>query len=886
MQSSRPLNNLTAIERRIAAGEKPEDIPDNEDLFGARFMTPEKRAQVRSELEGNVAGSVKGIAERQKDINQLPPPPEVEKVANAKTFREGWDAFKEHPIKVIAHLGAESAALSAPGILGSLAAGPVAGLTIGATAAGLGSYGVDYASEILDGLRDAKVDLTDEGAIKKAMSDPALMEKIGQKAHAHAVPVAALDAASMKMAGASLLPKAVRPSNVVAEKLAELPLQAPLQGAMGGLGEFAGQQAAGDEVKPGAIIAEVLGEFAGTPHEAATAVMSKPHAAGAAVAGQPSTPVTAADVEGQVAAGGIQVAPDPGGPTQPMPTDTPVTTTSGGVNTTTTLHGPAEAYTVAPDEVGKPTLKPTAMPIEDIAAQVAGTQQQIPPQAAERSEPVQGLYSRLRSWVEEKGPSKLPAHEWLAKLQGNNAFKGEELQDLQLPAYFEGRRGQHVTKEEVLAQVDAMTAPLVEVTRTPMSPEDKIAQQAAIEAQIRAVATANQLVDPATGVIDLAHPMLASLVEQYTNVEDAAGWAKYGQYTTPGPRESYTELTLHLPSRGATVKPENVALGQVKVVGEDTYGYHYAEPNEVVLVRMTTRTGINGERIALLEEGQSDVLQALKAGAEIPDMVYKQGWPALGVTRFLMWAAQNGYTHIAWVNSAEQMRRYPLGTAEQVASCKRGMEHFYDKVIPGIMKRFARDLGGTVTTTMIPDTAYEVRPWGMDPATGVVTAWGVFDPRRQTPVMTSADQVYAEEFAQRNTAHSTFQSMELPQLAIDTINMGMPTYSKEEPAGATMAPVQPGGPRTVQALVPLTKALDSLIKKLNLGISLKIVAHEQTIEFKRRNAQGKMVTVEEAEYPRNGSPHRTVVGCTHGWRDSCVGRKARERQRFVGHDNP
>jgi hypothetical protein len=200
---ARPLNNLTSIEERIAAGEKPESIPDAEDLFGARFMTPEQRAGLRTELQGNVAGSVKGIAEREKDIKALPTPPEVAAVSNAKTFREGWEAFKEHPIKVIAHLGAESAASSAPGIVGSLVTGPVAGLTAAAAVAGAGSYGTDYAGEILDGLRDAKVDLNDEAAIKKAMSDPKLLEKIGQKAHAHAVPVAALDAASMKMAGAS-----------------------------------------------------------------------------------------------------------------------------------------------------------------------------------------------------------------------------------------------------------------------------------------------------------------------------------------------------------------------------------------------------------------------------------------------------------------------------------------------------------------------------------------------------------------------------------------------------------------------------------------------------------------------------------------------------------
>jgi hypothetical protein len=303
----------------------------------------------------------------------------------------------------------------------------------------------------------------------------------------------------MKMAGASLLPKAVRPSNVVAEKLAELPLQAPLQGALGGAGEAAGQQMAGDELKPGAILAEMFGEFAGTPHEAATAIMSKPHVAGAPT--QPGTPATEADIAAQVAAGGIQVDTGPGSPTTPLPTNTPVTAVADGVKTTTTLHGPAGAYTTQADETGKPTLKPTMSPGEwidhvnetatslypDVAgptgeavispqamafengahgypvnqglpldtpietvmgAYAEGQQFAAMPQAAEReSVPVEGLYSRVRRWA-ETAPTKLPAHEWAAKLRNNNAFKGEEVQDLYLDQYLEGRAGQTVTRED------------------------------------------------------------------------------------------------------------------------------------------------------------------------------------------------------------------------------------------------------------------------------------------------------------------------------------------------------------------------------------------------------------------------------------------------------
>ena len=173
---------------------------------------------------------------------------------------------------------------------------------------------------------------------------------------------------------------------------------------------------------------------------------------------------------------------------------------------------------------GAAILKPTKLP-------------PTVPLAAEReSVPVEGLYSRLQRWVSEKGPAKLPAHEWAAKLRGNNAFKGEEVADLHLAEYLEGRRGQHVTKEELLAHAAAMTAPLVEVTRVPLSPMEKRAQIAQIEGQIRAIAQADPNARTVDGTPNFSHPLIEPLVEQIANIHQSTEWAQYEQYTTPGPR--------------------------------------------------------------------------------------------------------------------------------------------------------------------------------------------------------------------------------------------------------------------------------------------------------------------------------------------------------------
>jgi hypothetical protein len=130
---------------------------------------------------------------------------------------------------------------------------------------------------------------------------------------------------------------------------------------------------------------------------------------------------------------------------------------------------------------------------------------------------------------------------------------------------------------------------------------------------------------------------------------------------------------------------------------------------------------------------------------------------------------------------------------------------------------------------MIPDTKYEVRPWSMDPATGVVTQWGIFDPRRTTPVALASNQVTAEEYAQRNTAHTILPSMTLQQSALDTINMGMPSYSREDfthaSEGAEIGATSTANPMKVEAVQPEEKDINVGAHSSAMGVWATMV-HE------------------------------------------------------------
>jgi hypothetical protein len=703
-------------------------------------------------------------------------------------------------------------------------------------------------------------------------------------------------------------------------------------------GEYGIFTGAGQAAAVGGILGAGVGGLVHAP-----SLVTGGRAGGGAVPVPSGETVTPEDIAAQVAAGGIQVH-DPNAIGPPLPTNEPVTTVEGGVKTTTTLHGPAPAYTVTAKPGEAARLEPTPEKIvtaaiqsggqiytgavhtdaiesaakalgvdpetimadeakwdlggfvtnlgryvtreeaQDIAERNDQIDKTLPgyapgkrlaaetikteedprfyteaqkrldavnarPQTADReSTPVTGMYSRLRAWVQEKGPSRLPANEWLAKLTNNNAFTKEEVQDLQLPTYLTGLMSggtrPTLSKQEMLDYIDTMTAPLVEVTRAPLSETEIATHTAALESQIREIAAANPSVTSAGGGVNLNHPLVAPIVDQIVNLRSDANWAQYEKYTTPGPRTSYTELTMHLPSRGEEMVRKPSISGWESAGGEDLYdrpdyiGAHYTTPNEIVTIRLTVRETADGQKVAVFEEGQSDMLQALKKGAELPfDPPYKEGWPALGFTRFLMWATQQGITRVAWANSAEHMRRYPGGTVDQVAARRRGMEHFYDKIIPSIAKKWARNLGGTITTTIIPDIAYEVRP--VEPVVlegGVaLPQWGVFQEGGTRVLATGGDLVYMNEMAQRNTSHSTLPTMILPQSAIETIQRGVPSYAAREDLvtydNVGMS-AEPGvSQMSVSAAEPLVKALDSLIRRMRLGVNVKIVLHPRVIRF-------------------------------------------------------
>lgn len=259
------LADLDRVEATLAAGGR---VLDTQDPTGVQYMTPEQRAQYRASLGQAAGGNAATIAAAQAEKALYPSPAVTGQVMQAKTFGEAISAFLTDPAKFIASIGPESLVQNAPGLVaGAVVPG---GAAARATTMGAGSFATDFGSSLLDALAKEGVDLKNPEALAAAAKDTRLMQRAAAQAMAHASIVGTVDAASGGLASRLALPAKVLTKAPVGRELANIAAQTPIQGAFGGLGEAGGQIAAGHELDPGNILAEIVGEAFTAPAEVAT----------------------------------------------------------------------------------------------------------------------------------------------------------------------------------------------------------------------------------------------------------------------------------------------------------------------------------------------------------------------------------------------------------------------------------------------------------------------------------------------------------------------------------------------------------------------------------------------------------------------------------------
>jgi hypothetical protein len=259
------LAQMDAAEGLLRAGKT--GLTLDQDPLGIEYMTPEQRATLRGSFQQAAGSNAATIATAQAAKAVLPAPPVVSDVMRAKGFGEAISAFMQDPVRFVAAVGPESLVQSAPGIAAAVVM--PGGAAAKAATFGVGSFGVDYGSSLLEALGREGVDMSDPAALQRAAANGPLMRRAAAQAMAHAAVVGTVDGLSGGVASRSMLPAKVLARAPVARELANLAVQTPLQGALGGLGEAGGQLAAGQDLDPGAILAEIVGEAFTAPAEVA-----------------------------------------------------------------------------------------------------------------------------------------------------------------------------------------------------------------------------------------------------------------------------------------------------------------------------------------------------------------------------------------------------------------------------------------------------------------------------------------------------------------------------------------------------------------------------------------------------------------------------------------
>lgn len=242
------------ITRAALVNENPYPNGDNPTGFGFDYMqqTPEGRVEMRNRLLGRQADTISDVVSKQEDLDKMPIEP------GALRYQElGGDtsamaqAIAENPgyaLRTSVGAAIQSSEMLVAGALG----GPLA--------AGVVEFGTEGNAKLLDILREAKVDLNSPKAILTALQDDELMDGARVRAARKAAGTTAVDVLGMGLAGKLLVPKGIagKALSSTQREVANLAVQFPVQGVIGGASEAAGQYAADHKISGGDVLMEAV----------------------------------------------------------------------------------------------------------------------------------------------------------------------------------------------------------------------------------------------------------------------------------------------------------------------------------------------------------------------------------------------------------------------------------------------------------------------------------------------------------------------------------------------------------------------------------------------------------------------------------------------------
>lgn len=222
------------------------------------YLTPEQKALIAGVHEKEIAdltqrqmGAAVDIGAAASAASQYAEAPSAQRFNNSKTFSEAWEAFLADPVTITRSTVLRSAAPSLPSVVGGII-GSAAGPGGAAVLAGAGSAGSEFGSAVADGLAEKGADLQDAQSILAVWKQ--FGPEITEKARTRAGIIGVADAAT---AGIGSKIAALPGTGMVKKEL----LGTGVQMVGGAGGEAAAEVATGQELQPGAILGEAVGEL-------------------------------------------------------------------------------------------------------------------------------------------------------------------------------------------------------------------------------------------------------------------------------------------------------------------------------------------------------------------------------------------------------------------------------------------------------------------------------------------------------------------------------------------------------------------------------------------------------------------------------------------------
>ena len=192
-----------------------------------------------------------------------------EDLASASSFDESMEIFLSDPLSLMGQvLASSSAPMSVSltsGVVGTLYGGPI----VGAAATGIASGSVDAVYSFTEYMQKQGVDIYNNDDVVKFLQDPEKVAAAKKYARTRATFIGAFDALSFGLGSKIIAPARIGGAHSRA-LFNSLVVQPPLQGTLGGAGEYFAQLSTleeGEQIRVGEVFMEAIGELAFAPVE-------------------------------------------------------------------------------------------------------------------------------------------------------------------------------------------------------------------------------------------------------------------------------------------------------------------------------------------------------------------------------------------------------------------------------------------------------------------------------------------------------------------------------------------------------------------------------------------------------------------------------------------